>query len=79
MCIKDTSSGCNKLVLYIVISKVRNINLFDRLFVKFIKKIFFNHPSVELREIYFKDNLGRDFSSYHTMFKKVRENKNQMI
>lgn len=40
------------------------------------KKIFDGHPSIELREIYFKSNIGRDFSSFQTLFHKVKETAN---
>jgi hypothetical protein len=76
MRIRNCHSGLSKIVLFIAISEVKKIGFFDHFFVKTVKKIFDGHPSVELREIYFKSNIGRDFSSFQTLFHKVKETAN---
>ncbi|MCS4433481.1 hypothetical protein [Aquiflexum gelatinilyticum] len=72
MRIKNCNPGLDKIVLFIAISKVKEISSYDEFFVKTVKKIFLGHPSIELREIYFKDNTGRDFSSFQSLFEKVK-------
>ena len=72
MRIKNCNPGLDKTVLFIAISKVKEISSYDEFFVKTVKKIFLGHPSIELREIYFKDNIGRDFSSFQSLFEKVK-------
>lgn len=67
------ASGFDKLYLFIAISKVSRINIFDRLFVKMVKKVFRKHPSVRLIDVFFKSNIGRDFSSYQSMQLRVKE------
>jgi hypothetical protein len=73
MYLKDIYSGCKKLILYIAISEVKKINSSDALFIKMAKNIFFEHPSITLKEIYFKSNIGRDFSSFQSLFQKVKK------
>jgi hypothetical protein len=73
MRIKNCDSGFSKIVLFIAISEVKKISFFDEFFVKSVKKLFDGHPSIELREIYFKGNIGRDFSSFQSLFDKVKE------
>lgn len=73
MRIREYPSGVKHIQLFIAISKVRNIDLFDRFFVKMVHKIFHEHPLVELTEVYFKDNIGRDFGSFQSLFQKVKE------
>ena len=65
--IKNTYSGVNKMIMFIAISDVNKINWCDRIFVWAIKTLFFSHPSIELKKIFFKTNIGRDFSSYSKM------------
>ena len=65
--IKKTSSGVEKVELYIAISKVRKIGAIDRIFVWAVKQFFHRHPSIVLKKIFFKTNVGRDFSSYSLM------------
>lgn len=65
--IKNTYSGVNKAIMYIAVSEVNKINWFDRIFVWAIKKLFSQHSSIELKKIFFKNNIGRDFSSYSKM------------
>jgi hypothetical protein len=81
MRIKDCYSGFSKIVLFIAISEVKKIGFLDRFFVRAVKRIFHGHPSVELREIFFKSNIGRDFSSYQTLFNRVSKigNKDDFI
>jgi len=71
--IKSNFSGVDRLTLYIAISKVKNMNFIDRIFVFLVKKIFRNHPTVRLESIFFKENIGRDFSSYSLLYKKLEE------
>ena len=71
--LKNTHSGYKQLVLYIAISEVKKFNSIDKLFIKMIKKMFYEHPSIVLKEVYFKDNIGRDFSSFETLFHKVKK------
>ncbi len=71
--IKNCYSGCNKVLLFIAISEVKNISKFDHFFVKTVRRLFHNHPNIELREIYFKSNIGRDFSSFQTLLEKVKK------
>lgn len=72
--LKNTSSGYPKIILYIAISEVKKIGSSDTNFVKIVKEIFYKHPVIELREIFFKSNIGRDFSSYHSIYQKVKKN-----
>lgn len=73
MRIRNCHSGLRKIVLLIAISEVKKISSFDRFFVKTVKKIFEGHPFIELHDIYFKGNIGRDFSSFQTLFEKVKK------
>ncbi|MEO5991367.1 MAG: hypothetical protein ABIP68_06990 [Ferruginibacter sp.] len=41
-----------------------------------VSQIFYNHSSITLREIFFKSNIGRDFSSYHQSFIKINQTAN---
>lgn len=72
--IKDIYSGYNKVILYIAISEVKNISFYDMSFLEMVKKMFYNHPTIELKEIYFKNNVGRDFSSFQSLFSEVKQN-----
>jgi len=74
--IKKNFSGYNRIALYIAISEVKKVNIFDKYFVRLIIKLFKNHPSITLKEIFFKTNKGRDFSSYYLLLKKVKETSN---
>ncbi|WP_242133229.1 hypothetical protein [Aestuariivivens marinum] len=56
--------GIGKLKLYVVISKVRPFNFWDKLFMLLVKQLFKNHNKVELQAMIYKTNLGRDFSSF---------------
>jgi|NorSeaMetagenome_1021524.scaffolds.fasta_scaffold15830_3 hypothetical protein len=76
MRLKSNYSGFSKIILLIAISEVNKISFFDRFFVENLKNIFHNHPFIELREIYFKGNIGRDFSSYQTLLNKVKKTAN---
>jgi|GEM_PF-2070100 len=71
--IKNADHGVGKLILYIAISKVKGLNFFDKLFMNTVKKLFHNHPTIELRSIYFKSNKGRDFSSYASLHRRVKQ------
>lgn len=74
--LKITFSGYQKVILYVAISEVNPISKSDIDFIEIVKSIFHNHPVIELKEIYFKSNIGRDFSSYHSIFKKIKSNAN---
>lgn len=71
--IKNTYSGVNKVILYIAISEVNKTNRLDKIFVWAVKKLFVKHPSIELKKIFFKDNTGRDFSSYSSMYNLIQQ------
>tara|TARA_B110000967_G_C18868607_1_gene554104 strand:+ start:447 stop:1286 length:840 start_codon:yes stop_codon:yes gene_type:complete len=71
--IKNCDSGYRKIQLFIAISEVKTVGLLDRLFMKMIKKMFHNHPSIALKEVAFKNNIGRDFSSFESLFLKVKQ------
>lgn len=70
--LKATDSGLDEIRLLVAISKVKRVNLFDKLFVTVVKKMFRNHESVKLIDIFHKTNVGRDFSSYQILLNKVR-------
>lgn len=66
--ISKMDSGCNnKVQLIIAISEVKPKGIWDSIFIKIAKNIFKNHPQIELRDVFFKSNLGRDFSSFGRM------------
>ncbi len=71
--IRKNNSGVNKVKLYIAISKVKKLNFLDKLFVNTIKKMFLRHSTIVLEDIFFKKNIGRDFSSYSYLNKKIQE------
>ena len=71
--IRDNCSGVEKVVLYIAISKAKRPILLDKLFVNTIKKVFAQHATISLRDISFKENAGRDFSSYSYLNKKIQK------
>lgn len=71
--IKNVSAGVPKLQLYIAISKVHSLSFFDRFFVWSIQQLFRKHPKVELKSIFFKPNVGRDFSSYAMMLDLIQQ------
>ncbi|GGZ20115.1 hypothetical protein GCM10007049_10830 [Echinicola pacifica] len=65
--------GVDKAYLYIAVSTVKKEGAADRLFRKAITHLFDGHPHIELVEILFKENTGRDFSSYAQLFRKVNQ------
>ncbi|AHM60439.1 hypothetical protein D770_10910 [Flammeovirgaceae bacterium 311] len=69
--IKNKSTGLAEVVLFIAISEVNKMNAFDKIFISTVKNLFKDHPEIVLEEIFFKDNLGRDMSSYDCLFQKV--------
>ncbi len=73
MRLKNYYSGFETVVLFIAISKVNEITAYDDFFVNTVYKIFDKHPSIDLREVYYKSNLGRDFSSFELSLKKLRK------
>ena len=62
--IAQVYSGVEHLKLYIAISTAKPLNYFDKLFVRLITQLFKRHPNVTLQKIFFKTNVGRDFSSF---------------
>tara|TARA_B100000809_G_scaffold63282_2_gene59988 strand:- start:9447 stop:10292 length:846 start_codon:yes stop_codon:yes gene_type:complete len=72
--IKNNYSGYEKVHLYIAVSEVKEQNNYDKCFFKMAKSMFYNHASIILKEIYFKSNIGRDFSSFESLFHKVNKN-----
>ncbi|RYH72780.1 hypothetical protein EVU94_11235 [Flavobacteriaceae bacterium 144Ye] len=78
--LKVTCSGLVSLNLYIVISKVRGINYYDKFFVWLVRNCFKNHPVINLKSVVFKTNIGRDFSSYNSMLNNLKdENSNDYL
>jgi len=71
--IKKLNSGVNTICLFIAISKVKKINLLDKLFVRIVKAMFSKHRSLNLKEIFYKKNIGRDFSSFQMLLNKVKQ------
>ena len=67
----NCNSGVDKLYLYISISKIREIDWFDKIFVNTVILLFNDCATIDLVEISFKENIGRDFSSYSLMSKKI--------
>ncbi len=65
--------GVANLHLYIAISKVHETNVFDKIFINTVRSMFADCESINLVEIFFKDNIGRDFSSYSLMNKKIQK------
>jgi hypothetical protein len=70
--IRNVDSGVGSIFLFIAISKVHNINLFDKFFMRMVRAMFKNHHSVKLMQIFYKSNLGRDLSSYQLMWEEVK-------
>jgi hypothetical protein len=71
MRLRSHSTGVGKVILFMAISEVKPPGFWDHLFIKRAKKAFKDHPEIELREIFFKPNAGRDFSSYAELISKV--------
>lgn len=71
--IKNNATGLAEVVLFIAISQVNEISAFDELFIRTVKKLFRDHPEIVLEEVFFKDNIGRDMSSYDCLFRKVNQ------
>ncbi len=69
--IKNTPSGYLKTYLYVAISKVKTLNILDKIFVFIVKILFHNHKNISLKKILFKENKGRDFSSYSILNQKI--------
>jgi hypothetical protein len=70
--IKNYYSGYDKILLYVAISKAKKISVFDKIFIKTVIKLFHKHPTVILKDIFCKKNIGRDFSSFQSLFLKVK-------
>jgi hypothetical protein len=65
--------GVEKVELYIAISEVRKRGLRDRMFADRVRELFRDHPRIELVDLSFKSNRGRDFSSYARIFRLISE------
>lgn len=63
--------GVDTVKLYLAISLVRELSGFDRFFLSGVRGLFHNHPHIQLREIVFKDNRGRDFSSFGILTRAI--------
>jgi len=61
-----------KVFLLVAISLVKPADWRDRLFVRVAKALFRKSPKVELLEVFFKPNVGRDFSSFQAMLQKAQ-------
>jgi hypothetical protein len=64
-------TGVGKVKMYVAISEVNTPNHRDFRLIENIKKCFVNHPWIDLKSIFFKSNLGRDFSSYQQLVGKA--------
>jgi hypothetical protein len=64
-------SGVGPTNLYIAISTAREKDHWDELFTSVITSLLSHHDNITLKEIFFKGNTGRDFSSYARMTEKV--------
>ena len=70
---KKMEAGVDHVFLYVAVSLVRKKSAFDKLFEKVVRAVFFNHPNITLKEIVFKTNVGRDFSSFAIMNEKITQ------
>ncbi len=70
------SPGIEKINLFIAISKATTVKKSDYIFVWAVKRILSTSPNIVLRQIFFKSNLGRDFSSYAEMSAIVKKEAN---
>ena len=61
-----------RVSLYIAISLSNPTGKWDGLFEQFVTFLFKDHPYIVLSGIYFKSNVGRDFSSYELLNSKVQ-------
>lgn len=73
MRIRNTPSGFDNVCLYIAISEVNKTNKIDRIFVWAVKNLFNRHPKITLKKVFFKTNVGRDFSSYSCLYDCIKE------
>lgn len=71
--IQRNPSGVKEIQLYIAISKAKPVSSSDKIFVRVVKSLFKKHPNVNLRKIFFKENSGRDFSSYGSLKRLVEK------
>lgn len=71
--IKSMNSGVSRIYLFIAISSVKKIGFFDRLFTKVVQYLFLNDAQISLENIIYKDNVGRDFSSFDVLNKVVQQ------
>jgi len=63
--------GVEKVIIYIAISKVREKKRsFSSAFSRLLQKVA-KHPRYELRDVFFKSNIGRDFSSVKMCLDKI--------
>lgn len=70
--------GCNKLMLYIAISEVQRRSVWDRIFIRIVTNVFKKNTNIELRDIFFKPNIGRDFSSFGRLTDRImKESQNE--
>ncbi|WP_258104787.1 hypothetical protein [Marinoscillum sp. MHG1-6] len=69
--ISHHAPGVNKIKLFLAISEVNKNTKSEQLFEKWVRKLFRDHPFIELVRILRKDNKGRDFSSYEELHKAV--------
>lgn len=73
MRLRAKSSGVEQVELYIIISTAKPLNWLDDLFLKTIKKAFLQHQEISLKEIQFKDNIGRDFGSFSCFLTAIQQ------
>ena len=77
MRIRHFYTGVEKVSLFIAISEANKINFFDNLFVNTVNKIFQKNTLIRVEGIFFKPNIGRDFSSYQYLLQKVKRIANE--
>jgi hypothetical protein len=70
--LKRIDSGLGNIKLFIAISESKKRSKEDYEFIEHVTALFNGHTSIELIDIYFKSNVGRDFSSFKTIYDKVK-------
>jgi len=65
-------SGTDKIILIIAISEVNKKSSSDQVFLNYIYDLFSCHSFISLQTVFFKTNVGRDFSSYAQMLRLIQ-------
>lgn len=74
--LRKRKTGVGKLVLLVAISEAKKITIKQRLFVFMLKLFFSKKRKFEIKSVFFKSNVGRDFSSYFKMFNVIKDELN---